>query len=236
MLALATLFATAAALPAAGGGQDQAGRAVHAVPVDLRDPTPRRIAVAFEVSPHDAPGRLDATYTPQLPGWLSPTAEPGEVEIRVAGEWIERYVLLRPEAVPGSVSDFVWRFDAESGDVLSASVSGEVRTQLRFGWVRGSARAHFETDMDTLTESMGYRAPRSFLGEQLFRSCLPERVERCTPIRSHRYDPTSGYVNAVGELAVKTSVGLELRTFSPLGEAQFSEASVSAGYATPDGD
>ena len=203
-------------------------RPANAAPaVDLADSTPRAVLVAFEISPHDAPYRLDQTYTPFLPGRLAPGVEPGLVEIRVAGELIERHVLVRPDPIPGSFSDFVWVFDARSGAVVSATVSGEVRTLLDFGIARASARAKIRAEMDT-QRSSGFRPPKNWLGETLFRACSPEGAGRhhargCTAVESQRYDRSRGYVNAVGELAVRTSLGMELRTFSPLGEAIFSE-------------
>ena len=194
-------------------------------PVDLLDPTPRPVLVQFEISPHDEPGRLDSHYTTYLPARLGPGSEPETVEIRVAGYLVEQHVLVYPTPVDGSFSDFVWLFDAKTGAVIRASVSGEVETTLGFGIAKASARARIVAEMDTAREA-GFEAPRRFFGKTHFRLCAQGAERACTWVAPRTY--ADGYVNAVGELRVRTSLGIELESFSPLGEARFSEVEVGA--------
>ena len=56
---------------------------VLAEPMQLDDPRPRWVQVEFEVSPSDAPGRLDSTYTKKALAWLEPAAEPGYAQVTV---------------------------------------------------------------------------------------------------------------------------------------------------------
>ena len=56
----------------------------------------------------------------------------------------------------------------------------------------------------------------------IFAHCADPNPARCTLVPPAEYDETRGYVNAVGSLIVRYH-GLTLHTFSPLGEAVFSE-------------
>ena len=111
---------------------------------------------------------------------------------------------------------------------------------LDWGLFRSKARAQIHVNMAT-DRLGGFRGPRKWLGQKLFGFCEEPQNRSCTLVPAVPYDPTSGYVNAVGELSVRFG-DLTLHTFSPLGEAVFSEAEpralsavqgVSAGPASP---
>jgi hypothetical protein len=51
--------------------------------------------------------------------------------------------------------------------------------------------------------------------------CGPDEVG-CELVPAQRFDPDTGYVNAVGELSARSSL-LTTKSFSPIGEAIFEE-------------
>ena len=194
-----------------------------AEPVDLRDPTPRWVEVRFEVSPPDEPGRLDHRWSPSRVAYLEPDPERRTVEIRIPTEEIEAHLATTgTETIPGSFSDFVWTIDTRTGHVLDARLSGRVRERLSIGPIRTSALVRIEVEMTTHTPG-GFRAGRGILGLETHAYCAPSRSEQgCTPVRAVRFDPDSGYVNAVGSVVAATRLA-RIRAFSPLGEARFEE-------------
>ena len=66
------------------------------------------------------------------------------------------------------------------------------------------------------------KRPRRWFGKELFEYCEDRADERCQLIAGRGYDSATGYVYAVGPIEVGFSE-VKLRTFSPLGEAIFSE-------------
>ena len=193
--------------------------AATAEPLDLRDPTPRWIQVRFEVSPREWPDRLDATYSPPLAAWFEPIDE-GRVQVRVPGRAVEQSLLRN--AKPGTLSDFVWVFDARSGDVLSATLSGTVIERLDWGFFDTHSEIAMRLEMAT-TRRAGFRAPFQRLGQMIFRYCTPKRSgASCRLVPALPYDRQTGYVNAIGALSARAH-GIDFHTFSPLGETVWSE-------------
>ena len=74
--------------------------------------------------------------------------------------------------------------------------------------------------MDT-SQPVGFRQTR-LMGAAYPSLCRQPDSSRCTVVYPARYDGETGYVNAVGRVTAR-SAGLEVRSFSPLGEAIFSE-------------
>jgi len=207
-----------------------------AEPLDLLDPTPRAVEVAFEVSPRDKPTQTDTVYSPHLVGFLEPADAPGTIRITIDRREIEQVLLAEHDPVPGSVSDFVWIFDAATGDVLSTRLTGRLVKQLDWGWFRSSAEARIDLDMQTQRVG-GVEAPHTWLGQQLFGYCDDPAERACERVSGQRYDPETGYVYAVGTLNVHFGT-VTVRTFSPLGEAVFVEMEGAGGepLASPDLD
>jgi hypothetical protein len=197
---------------------------VDAEPLDLRDAQPRAVRVVFEASPPDAPGGLDRHYGQPAHAWFEPSLDPGRAVARVPASEMER-VLERHQAVPGSFSDFVWLFDVASGHVLSARVSGSFVKEVDWGFFSTRVVTDTATELGTLFRA-GFRAPRSRFGHLIFEFCSEERD--CTPVPPRPYDPFTGYVNAVGAIAASTALGPGSVTFSPLGEAIWSEVDSTA--------
>ncbi len=212
---------TRAALAAALGGALLASAAVPAAsaPLDLSNATPRPVTVRFEVSPSDRPGDRAQRFTPSLTGQLEPAA-PGTLRLRIPGAAVEQYLLAEQEPLAGSFSDFVWLFDSATGEVLSAELSGVLTRQVNWGLIGARVEAQIEARMSTLVEA-GFREPVSLLGHRIFAYCGPEEP-RCQLVPPRRFDPETGYVNAVGEIYARSSL-LTTRSFSPLGEAIFEE-------------
>jgi hypothetical protein len=190
-------------------------------PMDLQDPQPRQVEVRFEVSPSDRPGQTDAVYTAPFLATLEPGDRPGELRVRVDGRVVEEHLLPDHHPRRGSFSDFVWHFDAETGHVRSATVSGTVVRQLRFGPKTWEANTQLQIRMDTRSRGGFERAGRLF-GEQVHRFCSHGSQRSCTLVEPRPYDPATGYVNAVGDIAARSGP-VRVRSFSPLGEAIFSE-------------
>jgi hypothetical protein len=204
--------------------------AALADPMRLADPRPRWVGVRFEISPSDRPSQLDAIYTEVLRGWLEPAELPGHVRVSVGGDAIERFVLAAEQPVPGSFDDFVWIFEARSGAVVSARLSGRLVKTLDWGLFRSRVEAPIHAAMDTLAHA-GFEPPRLLFGQRLFGYCQADAAVGCTPVPAVHYDTARGYVNAVGPLSVEFR-GVVLRSFSPLGEAIFSELPGEPGGAS----
>jgi hypothetical protein len=192
-----------------------------AEPVDLLDPTARWVEVAFEVSPRDKPIQTDTIYTPKIRAWLEAGDRKGWMKVTVDSCDVERILLADDDPVAGSFSDFVWVFDAVTGEVVSASLSGTLTKELDWGLFRSKVRTQIEADLAT-NRVAGVKKPRRWMGQQLFGYCSDEDGKRCTVIDASEYDAASGYVNAVGDLSVRFG-DVTVHTFSPLGEAVFSE-------------
>jgi hypothetical protein len=203
--------------------------AARAEPMDLGDRTARWVAVAFENSPRSQPGQTDTVYTPAFRAWFEPGKEPGMARVRVPGSVVERALLPGDDPLPGSFSDFVWVFDTRSGQVLSASVSGTVRKQVDWGPFHSHVATRISVQMSTASPA-GFEHSRRVFGHEFFRYCeAPEAAPDCTVVEPSPYRFETGYVNAVGSVLVRAPVAA-FRTFSPLGEAVFSE--LADGYAS----
>lgn len=201
-------FACLALAPAAG-----------AASLDLANPAPRWVAVAFEISPREHPSRLRASYTRRLPARLSPGANAGELEIRVAGNLVEQFLLIGHSPIPGSFGDFVWTFDARTGHVQSAALNGAVEREVGWGFASWTAEARIDVRMST-REAVSFRVAE-LAGETVHRICRQPSAN-CTRMEPTALDPDTGYVNAVGSIRADTGP-LRVESFSPLGEAIFSE-------------
>jgi hypothetical protein len=223
---LLSWLAIGALIPLSGAGAE---------PLDLRDATPRAVAVSFEVSPTERPGALDAVYSEPVRAHLEPTAIPGQVRVRVPGRDMER-LFTSYDPLPGSFSEYVWTFDAASGEVLGATLRGRLNRPVPLGVV-----THVETRIEVRVNTrraVGFRPPRVQLGQVIFDTC-DARTNGCTVVQPKPLDPRTGYVNAVGTILAKALVGIAAESFAPVGEAIFSElpsgdlalSAVSAGPA-----
>lgn len=222
-----------------------------ATPLDLADPTPRPVAVRFEVSPEDEPGALDRRWSVPRAAYLEPVPEPypdvrGElssatgsplatprpaslVRIRIPAAEVEAQLRSTgTDAVAGSFSEFVWTLDPRSGHVLEAALTGRVRERLRLGPIETAARIEIRVEMGT-DRPAGFEPGHGFFGIRTNRFCAPEREDgRCVGVEPVPFDPRRGYVNAVGSVRAASAFA-ELQAFSPLGEVQFLERSADRG-------
>jgi hypothetical protein len=200
-----------------------------AEPVDFNDPASRWVEIAFEVSPRDRPDQIDTHYTPKINAWFE-TVEAGRIQVTIDRGDVERILLAGQDPVPGSFSDFVWIFEPESGEVLSATMSGELEKELDWGLFESRARAAIEVDMAT-RRNVGFKPVRRWMGQEFFSMCKSVDEKRCTEVSASDYDSERGYVNAIGDLKVRFGE-VVLHTFSPLGEAKLYETASSI-VATP---
>jgi hypothetical protein len=190
-------------------------------PVDLRDPRPRWVTVEFEVSPPEKPAQLDTVYTDRLPAWLEPGDTAGQVKVSIESRVVEQQLLADENPKEGSFGDFVWVFDAETGHVISAMLSGTLIREIGWGIFRSSVATSIRVEMATHKRG-GFEGPKRMLGHLVFAYCEGAGRPGCTLVEAVPYDSEDGYVNAVGDLAADFH-GVTLRTFSPLGEAIFRE-------------
>lgn len=189
--------------------------------LDLADRSPRWVGVTFEISGRDLPGQIDTHYSESFAAHLRPGETPGLVEIAVPSSVVEEHLLSEESPLPGSFSDFVWVFDTRSGEVVSATVSGTVVRTIDWGIAKTRATARIRVSMST-RDRAGFEAPTRILGQTYFRHCSEGESESCNVVDAVPFDPSSGYVNAVGEMKVRSS-GISLSSFSPMGEAIFRE-------------
>lgn len=189
-------------------------------PVDLTERRARPVQVAIEISPPHLPARLDHHYSDRRPAWLEPGPGPDEVTIRVPGPEMER-LLASYDPVPGSFEDYVWVFESETGHVLSATLHGALFQRVEWGFLSTRVEAGIAASMSTL-RAAGFLPPRSRWGHVLFEHCVSLEDE-CSVVPPRPYDPSTGYVNAVGSLRAMAIGGFRVVTFSPLGEAVFTE-------------
>jgi hypothetical protein len=192
-----------------------------AAPMDLQDLRPRWVAVEFEVSPAAKPYQLRMVYSERVLAWFEPAEEFGQVRVTVDAGVVERRLLSEQNPKLGSFSNFVWIFDAATGDVLSAALTGTLFRRLDWGIARADVEAEITAEMSTAGVA-GFKPPLRLLGNVFHRFCDDAETSRCTLVEGSRYDFESGYVNAVGKMKVGSSA-VSLRVFSPLGEAVFSE-------------
>jgi hypothetical protein len=150
------------------------------------------------------------------------------VSVAVPAREVEERLLAGERVVPGSFGDFVWVFDVPSGHVLGASLAGRVIRTLDWGLVRTDAEVEIRVELGTLRPS-GYAAPTSRLGHTVFGVCAPGEWG-CTAVSAAPLDPRTGYVNAVGPIFAR-ALRVRAESFSPLGEAVFSELPGSGSIA-----
>lgn len=189
-------------------------------PMDLSNATARWVAVRFEVSPEDRPAQTRARFSGRVMARLEPGALEGTLEVTVPGPAVEEHLFIGQEPSPGSFSDFVWTFDRESGHVLSAHTMGVLLREIGWRFARWKTDAAVDVTMDTLT-AVGFQESR-LMGDPYPKLCREPDPQRCTIVSPARYDPVTGYVNAVGHVTAR-SAGMTVQSFSPLGEALFSE-------------
>lgn len=197
-------------------------------PLDLHDPTPRWVEVRFENSPPDAPGQLDSSWSGGRRAYLDQAPGNAIIRIRVPAEEIEAQLRANgSETISGTFSDFVWHLDPRTGHVLQAAFSGRVRERLSLGLIRASTLVDIRVEMTT-TDPAGFRKPKGIFGLKTHYYCSPlEGQSGCIAVEPTRFDPESGYVNAIGSVHAATAIG-EIHAFSPLGEVQFSELGASS--------
>jgi len=201
----------------------------RAEPLDLQDPTARGVLVRFESSPRSEPAALDRDYGPMLPARVE-SAGRDLLRLIISGAIVEQYLFNSEQPEPGSFGDFVWLFDSRTGDVLDARLEGQLIQTLDWGLVRSTTRARVRARMST-RERAGFHSPRRVLGTRLFRYCDPGRSaeKHCNDVEAVRFDRDRGYVNAVGVIEVQAALGIEVESFSPLGEAVFFEMDTDLG-------
>jgi hypothetical protein len=189
-------------------------------PMNLLDPAPRVVSVRFENSPADAPDRLGATYTTEIPARFAFDPQTDRVRVSVAGGDVERDYFTHQSLRPGSFSDYVWIFDPHTGDVESASLRGVLVRSFDLGLFQKEVDTDFEAMLSTRVPA-GFTPARHVFGQLLLPLCQAASSQ-CTLVPAIRYDARTGYVNAVGWIGGR-ALGITAKTFASIGEAIFSE-------------
>jgi hypothetical protein len=99
-------------------------------------------------------------------------------------------------------------------------VRGEFIKQVDWGFFSTRVVTETATELGTRIRA-GFRPPRSRFGHLVFEFCIEE--SDCTDVPPRPYDFFTGYVNAVGAITASTAAGPTSVSFSPLGEAIWSE-------------
>jgi len=220
-------FLTVLAL--AGAAELGAFTTAVAEPMRLDDATPRWVVVQFEDSPGSQPEALDRVYTRPFAAWLETDGQ-GRILVRVGADVLEESLFHENDPVPGSFSDYVWVFDPESGEVVSASFSGVFAYSIGWGFATTEVHARVKAEMKT-TRPGGFRGPEPVWGTPLYAWCGPSDREPCTPVQEVHYDER-GYVNAPGFLSIDSPVA-QFVTYSAAGEARFSELARDIAVTPP---
>ena len=196
---------------------------VSAEPLDVNDPTPRWIEVRFEISPEEEPGSLDRHWSEPRRARVELGSSPAVLRIEIPAVEVEaQFRSTGADTIPGSFTEFIWVLDPVTGHVLAAEVRGEVREELSLGPFHAYAQVEISVEMNT-ARVVGYRPNQGIFGVNTNRFCKPAIDEgQCVPVAPIRFDPTRGYVNAVGMVRAASPLA-EIRAFSPLGEVEFSE-------------
>jgi hypothetical protein len=194
---------------------------VFAEPLTLSVARPREVVVRFEVSPREAPAQLKTTYSQGFRAFVEPGLDVSQMRIVIPSHTVEAFLLGDQNPIPKSFSDFVWTFDTETGHVVSARLSGRVTPQLDWGLVNSETQADIEIEMGTARIG-GFKRPLRLLGQLVFRFCNQPDDSSCQLVEAMPLDRSTGYVNAVGEVWVRSPI-LDLWNFSPMGEAIFRE-------------
>ena len=196
-------------------------------PLDLADGTPRPVRIRFEVSSADEPGRLDSIWSVARRAWLEPVPERGLVRVHVPAVVVEEQLRSTgTEPVDGSFSDFVWLIEPATGEVVEATLTGRVRESIRIGPIRTSALVQIDVAMST-RQAAGFQPDSGILGLRTNGICTPDPAavvdEECVGVPAVRFDPTRGYLNAVGRVRAASTFAT-IDAFSPLGEIQITES------------
>jgi hypothetical protein len=80
----------------------------------------------------------------------------------------------------------------------------------------------FQVDMNT-SRPAGHGLKQRLFGLSITGFCEPSPWRICKAVRPILYDRSTGYVNALGPVLADAEIA-RIRSFSPLGEAVFSEA------------
>lgn len=203
--------------------------AIQAEPLDLGDGRARWVAVEFEISPPHLPGQFDTQYTLPYPAWVEPINQGEQLRVTISPAVTEMLVRDR-QPIPGTFSDFVWLFDRRTGAVLSAGFTGRLHEQVEWGWISTTAEAQIRVDMAS-DQVAGFKGTQNFFGNHVNRYCV-DPSEACTLVEGRGLD-RRGYANAVGKVTARSGV-VSVETYSPLGEAIFSELEpMVAAVASP---
>lgn len=205
-----------------------ATHATMAAPLDLADATPRWIEVRFEVSPAEEPGSLDLRWSVPRRARIEPVHENGPLRIRIPADQMEaQFRSTGSDPIEGTFSEFVWMIDPVTGHVLTADLSGLVRETIRLGPFSTATRVAIRVEMTTTEQAAGFVPGQGIFGIPTNPFCAPHWSDAdCVAVKPIRFDPTRGYVNAVGTVRAANPVA-EIRAFSPLGEVEFRETSPS---------
>lgn len=202
----------------------------RAEPLDLRDPRPRAVQVRLEVSPRERPAQRDVRWTEPLPARIEPDPS-GRVRVVVPARVVEERLFAEEGAVPGSFEDFVWVFDPESGEVLSASLSGTLRRPMGPGFLRLRTDVDVEVALST-QGPVAFRPGRRVLGELLHEPCDTPEAPGCRRVDPEPFDPRTGAVYAVGLIRARSGP-FGSASLCPLGEALFLERGAGSEPGAP---
>ena len=191
----------------------------RAEPLDVADPTPRAIAVEFEVS--SAPQTIGQVYSTSFAATYSASGNTGTVVISAAEyesillalgfDYFDLAVVAT--LILGSTTDFTLDFDLTTLEGTAQPFSYQISITDPI-----PQNGTVTRDLST-TVAAGFGANPAIPGFPFF--CTPP-LPGCLAVPGAPYDPLTGKINAVGS-GTLISPDINLASFSRAGDLRFSE-------------
>lgn len=196
----------------------------RAEPLDVADPTPRAIAVEFEVS--TAPETIGQLYSTPFAATYSASGNTGTVVISAAEyesillalgfDYFDLAVVA--SLIMGSASDFTLDIDLTTLEGTAQPLSYQISITDPV-----QQNGIVTRDLST-TATAGYGVDQAIPGFPFF-CTLP--LPTCLPVPGAPYDPLTGKINAVGS-GTLVAPDVTLASFSRAGDLRFSEIEATA--------
>lgn len=215
-LALGSVLASALVPASAGAG-----------PLDVSDPTPRRIQIEFEIS--QSPLAIGQTWSAPFEARYSATGNTGTVVVlaptyasAIATDQLDYFeVIMNWSLIPGTATEFRLDIDLTTLQAVAQTASYEISIDDISPPQNGDVTRTLST-----TAVAGFGSHPSFPGFPFF--C----TTGCVIVPGAPYDPLTGRLNAVGR-DVLDAPDVDLQSFSRAGDLRLSEASAPAVPVVP---
>ena len=197
-----------------------------AEPLDVSDPTPRRIQIEFEIS--QSPLAIGQTWSTPFEARYSATGNTGTVVVlaptyasAIATDQLDYFEVITDwSLIPGTATEFRLDIDLTTLQAVAQTASYEVSLDV------SPPQNGDVTRMLSTTAVAGFGSHPSFPGFPFF--CTTS----CVIVPGAPYDPVTGRLNAVGR-DILDAPDVDLQSFSRAGDLRLSEASAPAVPVVP---